>query len=67
MHEITCIMVRNVSRSVPLQPFTNLWIAQGKQQICRGNDYGVKCTEWTFENCWLGPKLAQFFANVKFS
>ena len=27
----------------------------------------VKCTEWTFENCWLSPELAQFFANEEFS
>jgi len=28
---------------------------------------GVSYTEWTFENCWLFPRNAQFFGSEDFS
>jgi hypothetical protein len=28
---------------------------------------GVICTKWTFENCWLSPRNAQFFGDEDFS
>ena len=56
VHKTAFIEACKVSRSMPQQPFTNLWIAQGKQQIYRCKDYGAICTEWTFENCWLNPR-----------
>jgi hypothetical protein len=28
---------------------------------------GVSYTEWTFENCWLSPRNAQFFGGEDFS
>ena len=39
----------------------------GKRQLCHMTHCGVMCTEWTFGNCWLFPRGAQFFEGEDFS
>ena len=52
-HETTFIEASKVSRFVPRGIPTNVLMAQEKLKIGHSAYYGLMCSEWTFENCWL--------------